>query len=211
MEEKGWIKPVTSAQEEDKQPHVDTSHHVPLLASALMDGSGGIAIDHRANIPQEYHKYLILHEKTELDHMQNLIKGGMKPYEAYEEAHDKIATPIESAAVRAELGEEGLDKYKKVMREAAAIAKEPSDRERHPHAHTTRFNLDKVAALKGTAEGATQDFKSKFEDEEKQLYEDQVRMKTEKHKGKPEGIEYIHKPGFKMDERWMDPRDIRGT
>jgi hypothetical protein len=202
------------------EQHVDRTHHVPLLASALMDGSGGIAIDHRADIPQEYEKYLMLHESTELKHMQNLIKTGMKPQEAYDKAHDTIATPIEHAAVEADLGKEGLEKYKSKMREEAAKAKEPSDRERHPDAHTTRFNLDKIAKLEGSTEGATQTFEQKFKEEvdtieqEKDLTRKRILhdLAPTLFKSSPQepGVEYLHVPGKPMMERWQDKRDIRG-
>lgn len=135
----------------EQEPEIDRDHHVPLVASALMDKDGkmyGMAVDHRIKPNPEYDQFLMLHEASELPHMRNLVDAGMNPTEAYHEAHDKIATPTETAAVRAHAVRSGqdpdeyLDRYKEYWREAAKIASEPSDRQRHPDAHTTRYKLD---------------------------------------------------------------------
>ena len=149
--------PVTTSSDAQKQRpvittsdtsefNIDREHHVPLVASAILDKDGSptgdIAIDHRVPPKPEYEPYLHLHEMSEMFHMRNLIKAGMSPTEAYHEAHDNIATPLESKAVEADLGPEGLEAYKKYWREAASIASEPSDKPRHPMAHTTVHGLD---------------------------------------------------------------------
>jgi hypothetical protein len=116
---------------------VDREHHVPLLASAIMGEDGqmaGLAIDHRAQLKSEDAQHLALHEATELPLMNDYITDGMKPSDAYAKAHP-IATATETAAVRAHAIRTGQDpdKYKEDydqrMRDAASIAKEPTDRE----------------------------------------------------------------------------------
>src|SRR6185437_10329699 len=120
-------------------------------ASAIVGSDGqmsGLAIYHRIPANPEFEQFLKQHEGAELWHMNNLVTAGMDPGEAYHEAHDKIATPIETAAVRAHAARTGqdpdeyLDRYKQFWRDAASIASEPSDRDRHPYAHTTLFGLD---------------------------------------------------------------------
>lgn len=152
-------QPKTEPEQDTQQPQftIDRDHHVPLAASALsnQDGVYGIAVDHR--IPSsntfEGHTYdptpfVALHEMAELPHMQNLIAGGQSNSDAYKEAHDKIATPVETAAVRAYAASQGLDpdafhdNYKQFWRDHAAIASQPTDKDRHPDAHTTQYGLD---------------------------------------------------------------------
>lgn len=146
-------KPVISdARQNEGSFNIDREHHVPLVASAILDDAGNptgdLAIDHRVPPKPEYEPYLHLHEQSEIYHMNNLMKAGMNPVDAYHEAHDKIATPLESAAVRADMGEDGLEAYKKYWREAASIASEPTDRPRHPRAHTTVHGLDEGEGIK---------------------------------------------------------------
>ena len=85
-------------------------------------------------------------------------------------AHD-WSTARESAAVEAEFGKGGLEAYKQHWRDAASVASEPTDRDRHPHAHTTRHGLDESELGKKFPEGsdsgefkvAAMDEHSKFE------------------------------------------------
>lgn len=124
--------------------NIDREHHVPLVASALTDDKGemyGMAIDHRIPPKPEYEKHLINHEAYENDYMNDLVKNGMSSQDAYHKAHD-WSTARESAAVTAEFGEKGLEDYKQHWRDAASIAAEPTDRPRHPDAHTTKHGLD---------------------------------------------------------------------
>jgi hypothetical protein len=123
---------------------IDRDHHVPLVASALTDDKGqmyGMAIDHRISPNPEYEKHLWNHEAYENDYMNDLVKNGMSSQDAYHKAHD-WSTARESAAVTAEFGEKGLEDYKQHWRDAASIASEPTDRPRHPDAHTTKHGLD---------------------------------------------------------------------
>lgn len=138
--------------------NIERGYNVPLAASALThDGESmyGVAVDHR--IPSSHtfegHTYdpaqfVALHEGAELPHMANLITGGQSAQDAYHEAHDKIATPTETAAVRAYAVKNNLnpdhfmDDYKQFWRDGAAMASEPSDKPRHPDAHTTKYGLD---------------------------------------------------------------------
>lgn len=123
---------------------VDRTHHVPLVASALTDDEGtmyGMAIDHRIPENQDYEKHLWDHEAFENEYMNHLTKIGYNSQDAYHKAHD-WSTARESAAVQAEYGEQGLEDYKQHWRDASSIAKEPTDAERHPDAHTTRHALD---------------------------------------------------------------------
>jgi hypothetical protein len=101
----------------------------------------GVAIDHRVNVPPEYLPHLIEHERSENSYMNDLKKDGYSSQDAYHKAHD-WATERESAAVIGEFGREGQDKYKQFFRDAASVASEPTDRDRHPDAHTTRHGLD---------------------------------------------------------------------
>lgn len=130
--------------QQDQDFQIDRDHHVPLLATALMNKQGqmyGMAVDHRAKVSDDDLSLLRLHEGTELPMMQDLIKGGMSPSEAYGEAH-KWATARETAASIAKWGPEGHADYQQRMRDNTAVAKEPSDRDRHPDGHTTQFGLD---------------------------------------------------------------------
>jgi hypothetical protein len=123
---------------------IDREHHVPLVASALTDDNGqmyGMAIDHRIPPKPEYEKHLWQHEAYENEYMNHLVKIGYSSQDAYHKAHD-WSTARESAAVEAEFGKDGLEDYKQHWRDASKIASEPSDRDRHPDAHTTRHGLD---------------------------------------------------------------------
>jgi hypothetical protein len=125
---------------------IDRGHHVPLVASALTDKDGqmyGMAIDHRIPPNPGYEKHLWNHEAFENDYMNDLVKNGMSSQDAYHKAHD-WSTARESAAVTAEYGEKGLEDYKQHWRDAASIAAEPTDRPRHPDAHTTKHGLDEA-------------------------------------------------------------------
>jgi len=143
--------PVSDTEKPADAFKIERGYHVPLVATALMDEQGkqyGMAIDHRIPPNPEYEQFVALHEAAELPHMQNLIAAGMSNQDAYHEAHDKIATPTETAAVRAYATRTGrdpdqyLEDYKQHWRDAAAIASEPTDKPRHPDAHTTRYGLD---------------------------------------------------------------------
>lgn len=109
---------------------VDREHDVPLAASALVNDKGemyGVAIDKHIP-PSEYDQFVMLHEAAEYPHMKNLIDAGQNPIEAYHEAHDKIATPTETAAVRAYAARNGkdpdeyLEQYKQHWRDGASQA-----------------------------------------------------------------------------------------
>ena len=136
---------------------IDRDHHVPLVASAIMHPETGqmvgMAIDHRVPENKEYEPFLALHEGTELPWMQDYIKDGMSPQDAYHKAHD-FATARESAAVRAYAVDKGKDpdkfqdEYKQFYRDAASVAAEPSDKDRHPDAHTTKYRLDEAELQK---------------------------------------------------------------
>ena len=152
--QEGSKTPSTIPDSDSEKPtgefKVDQAHNVPLVASALMDSEGGMygmAIDHRVKVSDDDKELLKLHEGTELPYMNDLVKGGMKPSEAYAEAH-KWATARETAASVAKWGQEGHEAYKERMREAASIAAEPSDRPRHLDAHTTRYGLDESEGVK---------------------------------------------------------------
>lgn len=141
---------------------IDREHHVPLVASALTDDQGkmyGMAIDSRIPSKPEYEKHLWNHEAFENDYMNDLVKNGMSSQDAYHKAHD-WSTARESAAVTAEFGEKGLEDYKQHWRDAAAIAAEPSDKQRHPDAHTTKHGLDESEL--GKSFQIAGDFVSKF-------------------------------------------------
>ena len=131
--------------------HFDRTKDVPLAASAIINKEGSptgvVAIDKDIPPHPEFDQFVHLHEMTEANHMKNLIDGGMKPADAYHEAHDRIATPVETAAVRAHavrLGKDPdkyLEDYKQHWRNGAAVAAiGPFDR--HEDAHTTRYGLD---------------------------------------------------------------------
>ncbi len=136
--------------------HVDNDHHVPLAASALTDGSGRIAVDHRTQDSdlglKGFSAFAAVgeHERAELKHMIDLVDTGMDPQEAYKESHDNVANVREKAHVKAEaarLGYEGdpeefYRRYQKFWEDAAVKAKEPTDRPIHPAAHTTKYKLD---------------------------------------------------------------------
>jgi hypothetical protein len=145
----------TEEKKEEPKLNIDRKHHVPLAAAGITDESGnmtGLAIDHRAPDPPDpkYFDFVHLHEDEEIKHMNNLMAAGAKPQEAYHESHDRIATPIESAAVRAHAARSGLDpdkyldEYKQYWRDVASTAAEPTDIPRHPAAHTTVHGLDEA-------------------------------------------------------------------
>lgn len=167
--------------------NIERGYNVPLAASALThDGESmyGVAVDHR--IPSSHtfetgdkdrpgHTYdpaqfVALHEGAELPHMANLITGGQSAQDAYHEAHDKIATPTETAAVRAYAVKNNLnpdhfmDDYKQFWRDGAAMASEPSDKPRHPDAHTTKYGLDESESGYKVA-GDLKDLKPNEQDE----------------------------------------------
>ena len=147
--------PSTATEKPAGALNIDRDHHVPLVATALMDGSGGIAVDHR--IPDTHnfgdHEYdptqfFHIHEWAEVPHMHNLMEGGMSAQDAYHDAHDKIAIPTETAAVKAYAVRNNLDpeafmdNFKQFTRGAVATAREPTDVPRHPYGHTTIHDLD---------------------------------------------------------------------
>jgi hypothetical protein len=139
--ESGEINPVEGKGYDQLINH---DHHVPLVASALTDDGGnmyGVAVDHRVDVPKEYLPHLIEHERSENSYMNDLIKDGYSSQDAYHKAHD-WATQRESAAVIGQFGRKGQEDYKQFFRDAAGIASQPSDMDRHPHAHTTRHGLD---------------------------------------------------------------------
>jgi hypothetical protein len=134
--------------------NIDRNHHVPLAASGILDEHGnmtGLAIDHRAPDPPDpaYFQHVALHEATEIPFMHNRIAEGATPQEAYHEGHD-VATRIESNAVRGYAARSGLDPdkyldgYKQYWRDVASAASQPSDKPRHPSAHTTVHGLDEA-------------------------------------------------------------------
>lgn len=149
------------------QFNIDRTKDVPLAASALHKGGQfyGIAVDKDAPINSmgiqgwdtSYGVYL--HEKTEFDHMSNLMATGMEPTEAYRKAHDEIATPIETAYVRAIAAKNGkdpdqfMDEYKQHWRNVAKVAGEKENPDRHPDAHTTTFGLDESELGKKFSDG----------------------------------------------------------
>jgi hypothetical protein len=63
--------------------------------------------------PADLHKYLAVHELAERKEMDRLIAAGMSKEHAYAQAHSKVATPAEKAAVAAD----GVNwkEYEKVM------------------------------------------------------------------------------------------------
>ena len=137
---------------EPKQDEVDRDHHVPLIAAKTPNG---IAVDHRVNLAMNFEgkdhditPFLIAHENAEIDPMESAIKGGMEPKKAYELAHDKVANPAEAAVRNAYAISNGLDvdKFNEAywghIEQQKKIAAEPSDKPRHPDAHTTRYGLD---------------------------------------------------------------------
>lgn len=141
-------RPIIAEDTEEKtkkeEPFIDHDHHVPLVATALMDKDGqmtGMAVDHRLNFSDQDLKLLHLHESTELPWMQDYMKAGMSAPDAYHKAHDH-ATARETAASIAQWGEDGHEAYQQRMRDATAIASLDTDRGRHPDAHTTRYGLD---------------------------------------------------------------------
>ena len=132
--------------------HIDRTKDVPLAASALAkegEHMYGIAIDKDIPPHPEFDKFVYLHEGVEHAHMLNLIDAGQDPIEAYHEAHDRIATPVETAAVRAHavgLGKDPdkyLEEYQQHWRDGLKKSREgPHDR--HPDAHTTRWKIDEA-------------------------------------------------------------------
>lgn len=148
-----------SATEPSGASNLDTSHHVPLIATALTkDGRSmyGMAVDHRVNLAMNFEgkdhditPFLYAHEAAELPVMSDLVKGGMSNTDAYEQAHDKVANPTEAAARFAYAAKNHLDPeefnkaYWSHIQQQAKVAQEPSDRDKHPDAHTTKYGLDK--------------------------------------------------------------------
>ena len=133
---------------------VDRDHDVPLLASAIMHPETGemtgIAVDRNTNVSDEDIKHLQVHEFNELGYMNNLVRAGMDPQEAYHQAHDRVATPTEADSVKAEGAGKGLDPeqyyedYKARMRQHASEAAAEPPTDRHPDAHTTKYKLDEA-------------------------------------------------------------------
>jgi hypothetical protein len=151
-------RPSSDPEKPTGEFNIDRAHNVPLIASALTkDGSTpyGIAIDHRVDTNMEFEgkthditPFLIAHENAELPVMGDLTKGGMDAKSAYELAHDKVANPTEAAARFAYAAKNNLDPdefnkaYYSHIAQQADIASQPSDKDRHPDAHTTRYGLD---------------------------------------------------------------------
>lgn len=136
--------------------NIDRTKDVPLAASALhKDGQMyGLAVDKDApdtdlGIPG-FHPFqgVAEHEAAELPMMKDLVDSGMSPQDAYHEAHDKIATPRETAFVRAAAVRAGkdpdqfLDTYKQYWRDVASNSSAKETPDRHPDAHTTTYGLD---------------------------------------------------------------------
>jgi hypothetical protein len=132
--------------------NVDRGYNVPLIAAKTPTG---IAIDHRVSTDMDFEgkkhditPFLVAHENAEIGPMEDLIKGGMDAKHAYSEAHDKAANPAEAAARFAYAAKNNLDPeefnkaYYTHIAEQAKVAKEPSDKPRHPEAHTTKYDLD---------------------------------------------------------------------
>lgn len=152
---------------------LDRGHNVPLIASALTtDGHTpyGMAIDSRVDTNMEFEgkkhditPFLQAHENAELPVMHDLIQGGHSAKDAYELAHDKVANPTEAAVRFAYAAKNNLDPeefnkaYWQHIEQQKKVAAEPSDQERHPDAHTTRYGLDEHYA------GLLDFFKSKEE------------------------------------------------
>ena len=150
--------PVGATEKPTDALFVDHEHHVPLVATALMDENGdayGIAVDHRVPLQFDFQgqkhdisHLLAQHEYAELPHMQNLMDQGMSPQDAYHDAHDLIAIPSETALSKAYAVRNGLDPeafheaYKDHIRQYVPIAREPTDRDIHPDGHTTQYGLD---------------------------------------------------------------------
>lgn len=174
----------------EPERHIDNSKDVPLAASALHKNGDfyGIAVDKDAPITDlgvkgwsPWHG-VYEHERAEFEHMKNLKAAGMSDQDAYHEAHDRIATPIETAYVRAIGAQNGkdpdkfLDDYKQYWRDVAGKSAEPPF-DRHPDAHTTTFNLDhtelpedvrhhlqeKVQEQRDTAQGLIKNLVQPFE------------------------------------------------
>jgi hypothetical protein len=146
--------PSTATEKPAGEFKVDRGYNVPLIAAKTPTG---IAIDHRVSTDMEFEgkthditPFLIAHENAEIGPMEDLIKGGMDAKSAYELAHDKAANPAEASARFAYAAKNNLDPeefnnaYYAHIAEQAKIASEPSDRPRHPDAHTTRYGLDPV-------------------------------------------------------------------
>ena len=136
----------------------DTSHRVPLIASALTkDGSTmhGMAVDHRVNLAMNFEgkdhditPFLWAHEQAELGPMAAAVKGGMDAKDAYELAHDKVANPAEAAVRNSYAITHGLDvdkfneAYWSHINTQKEIAAQTSGQGKHPDAHTTIYGLD---------------------------------------------------------------------
>jgi hypothetical protein len=131
--------------------NIDRGHNVPLIASYTPTG---VAIDHRVDTDMEFEgkkhditPFLVAHENAERV-MDDMVKGGMDAKEAYGLAHDKVANPAEAAVRNAYALKNGLDveefnkAYWSHIDAQKKIAAEPSDKEKHPEAHTTIYGLD---------------------------------------------------------------------
>ena len=156
------IPPPTRPSSDPEKPtgefNIDRAHNVPLIASALTkDGSTmhGMAVDHRVNLAMNFEgkdhditPFLWAHEQAELGPMAAAVKGGMDAKNAYELAHDKVANPAEAAVRNSYAIKAGLDvdkfneAYWSHIETQKARAAEPSDRPKHPDAHTTKYALD---------------------------------------------------------------------
>lgn len=148
--------------------NVDHAHHVPLVATALTkDGQNmyGMAVDHRVPLEMEFNgskhditPFLYAHENAELPVMHDLVKGGMDAKSAYGLAHDKVANPTEAAGRFAYAAKNGLDPeefnqaYYSHIKQASETAREPSDKDRHPDGHTTKYGLDEAEGAYKVAE-----------------------------------------------------------
>ncbi len=156
-------RPSSDPEKPTGEFNIDRGHNVPLIASALTkDGSTmhGLAVDHRVNLAMNFEgkqhditPFLWAHEQAELGPMSDAIKGGMDAKDAYELAHDKVANPAEAAVRNSYAIKAGLDvdkfneAYWSHINTQKDIAAQPSDKERHPDAHTTRYGLDPKLAM----------------------------------------------------------------
>jgi hypothetical protein len=137
---------------EYSKAHIDHDHEVPLGAAALMDDDGkvyGTAIDRRipqfANIgghTMDMFEFVHGHEMAETQHMEeNLLPGGMKSKDAYNEAHTKVATPSEQAAVQKYLSGKGIDPqagwrdYQAFWKEHTNATEKSEPELAHPHTY----------------------------------------------------------------------------
>jgi len=102
---RGGPEPAAEAATQAGAPKVDTSHDVRSGAVASKDPNGPVYIDPRIpelsptlrdgeGNPANLHKYLTIHETAE----RKAMAEGM----SYDDAHTKVATPAERAAVQAD-------------------------------------------------------------------------------------------------------------